>query len=91
IEKLGRVLAKSSLYVTKPWGVVDQPDFCNAAMQIDTEFSAHELLAKLQGIEQSMGRTATYKWGPRLIDLDLLTYGDAIIDDAQLTVPHPHM
>ena len=91
IEQLGRVMAKSSLYATKPWGVTDQPDFCNAAMQIDTEFSPHELLSRLQGIEQSMGRTATYKWGPRLIDLDLLTYEDVVIDDAELTVPHPHM
>jgi 2-amino-4-hydroxy-6-hydroxymethyldihydropteridine diphosphokinase len=91
IEKLGRLVARSSLYATKPWGVVDQPDFCNAAVQIDTDLSAHELLRALQEIEGQMGRTATYRWGPRLIDLDLLTFGQSKIDDPLLTVPHPHM
>ena len=91
IAALGRVIAKSSLYATKPWGVTDQPDFCNAVVQIESDLSPHELLTALKEIEVRMGRTATYRWGPRLIDLDLLTYGDVSVSDEALTLPHPHM
>ncbi len=91
IRELGQARATSRLYATKPWGVTDQPDFCNAVTQIETALSPHELLAALKGIEAKMGRTETYRWGPRLIDLDLLTYDDVQIDDELLTVPHPHM
>jgi 2-amino-4-hydroxy-6-hydroxymethyldihydropteridine diphosphokinase len=91
LSAFGRIMAKSSFYATKPWGVTDQPDFCNAAVQIDTNLSARDLLSALKGIETLMGRTATYRWGPRLIDLDLLTYGDAKIDEPELIVPHPRM
>ena len=91
LSAFGRIVAKSSFYATKPWGVTDQPDFCNAAVQIDTHLSARDLLAALKGIETLMGRTETYRWGPRLIDLDLLTYGDSKIDEPDLIVPHPRM
>jgi 2-amino-4-hydroxy-6-hydroxymethyldihydropteridine diphosphokinase len=91
VSELGKVVARSHLYETKPWGVTDQPDFCNAVMQIDTDLSAHALLAALKHIEVSMGRTVTYRWGPRLIDLDLLTLGEQKIDDELLTLPHPRM
>jgi 2-amino-4-hydroxy-6-hydroxymethyldihydropteridine diphosphokinase len=91
LSAFGRIVAKSSFYATKPWGVTDQADFCNAAVQIDTNLSARDLLSALKGIETLMGRTATYRWGPRLIDLDLLTYGDAKIDEPDLIVPHPRM
>ena len=91
IARLGILSARSSLYATKPWGVTDQPDFCNAVVQIslDPAVTAQLLLAQLQDIEQLMGRTATYRWGPRLIDLDLLTYGDQVINEPNLKVPHP--
>ncbi|MBU6453982.1 MAG: 2-amino-4-hydroxy-6-hydroxymethyldihydropteridine diphosphokinase [Cyanobacteria bacterium REEB67] len=91
LGNLGVLTARSSLYATKPWGVTNQPDFCNAVVQLETMQSPFELLRSLQAIENQMGRTQTYKWGPRLIDLDLLTYGDLTINDPLLTVPHPHM
>lgn len=86
-----KIVATSKLYATKPWGILDQPDFCNAVLTVETEFAPHELLDRLQAIEEKMGRTKTYKWGPRLIDLDLLHYGDVSINDERLTVPHPHI
>jgi 2-amino-4-hydroxy-6-hydroxymethyldihydropteridine diphosphokinase len=91
LSNLGVLTARSSLYATKPWGVTEQPDFCNAVVQLETTQSPFELLRSMQAIENQMGRTQTYKWGPRLIDLDLLTYGELTIGDPLLTVPHPHM
>lgn len=94
IERLSAIcvlVAKSKLYATEPWGVTDQSDFCNAVVTVQTELSPHELLEALQSIEEKMGRTETYKWGPRLIDLDLLHYGDLLMSDERLTLPHPHI
>jgi 2-amino-4-hydroxy-6-hydroxymethyldihydropteridine diphosphokinase len=91
ISKIATLRAKSKLYANKPWGVTDQPDFCNAVVTVQTDLSPHELLDALQAIEESMGRTKTYKWGPRLIDLDLLHYGDLSMSDERLTIPHPHI
>src|ERR1700733_11469935 len=91
IAKLGQVTARSALYLTKPWGVIDKADFCNPAIELDTERNPHELLAALKAIEQLMGRVKTITWGPRLIDLDILTYGNLELNEPALTVPHPHM
>ncbi len=91
IAKISTLIATSKLYATKPWGVTDQPDFCNAVVTVQTELLPHDLLDALQSIEEKMGRTKTYKWGPRLIDLDLLHYGDISINDERLTIPHPHI
>jgi 2-amino-4-hydroxy-6-hydroxymethyldihydropteridine diphosphokinase len=91
IAELGCVTAQSTLYITAPWGVTDQAEFCNAAVQLETELSAQELLEKLKGIETLMGRQETTRWGPRLIDLDILTYGDLLLSEPGLTVPHKHM
>jgi 2-amino-4-hydroxy-6-hydroxymethyldihydropteridine diphosphokinase len=91
IAKLGKIIACSGLYLTKPWGITDQPDFCNAAIALETDQKPHELLAALKSIEQSMGRVKTMKWGPRLIDLDILTFGDVALTEPGLTIPHAHM
>ncbi len=91
MQALGEVIAKSRLYHTKPWGVVDQPDFCNAVLQLETALPARELLVQLKEIEKRMGRKATVRWGPRLIDLDILTYADLVIDEPNLRIPHPRM
>lgn len=88
---LGAVPRRSRLYRTKPWGVTDQPDFVNAVAALETELDARSLLDALKGIERDLGRIATYRWGPRAIDLDILTYGDARIDEPDLVVPHPRM
>jgi len=85
-----RVMDRSRLYISSPMGPQDQPDYINAVVKLSTCLTAHELLDTLQGIEQSQGRQRNGQhWGPRTIDLDILLYGDQIIDSNDLTVPHP--
>jgi len=85
-----RVIARSSLYRSAPVGHIEQPDFVNAVISVETTLSAAALLEHLQQIERSQGRTrGEAQWGPRILDLDLLLFGDAEIDDPDLTVPHP--
>lgn len=91
LSQLCRIVSQSSLYRTKPWGIVDQPDFCNAVVKIETDLPPAQLLKEMKNIEKQLGRTATVRWGPRAIDLDLLIYDDLNIDEPGLTVPHPHM
>lgn len=85
------VFAVSSLYRTPPWGVVDQPDFHNAVAAVDTTLSAEALLHLCLDIERSLKRVRAERWGPRLIDIDILLFGDQHIDKAGLHVPHPRM
>ncbi len=94
IEKLaaiGRVVKTSSLYTTKPWGLLDQPDFTNAVVEMEVASSPQKLLEAVLDIEKSMGRERIVRWGPRLIDLDILTFDDLTISESNLKVPHPHM
>jgi 2-amino-4-hydroxy-6-hydroxymethyldihydropteridine diphosphokinase len=86
-----RVLQRSRLYRTPPWGVLDQPDFINAVVAIDTGLSPHALLDALHAIEQQAGRVRLERNGPRTLDLDLLYMDGVRINDAQLTVPHPRI
>ena len=80
----------SSLYRNPPMGPPDQPDYVNAVARVDTQLGARALLVHMQSIERAQGRTRDgMRWGPRLIDLDLLVYGDARIAEDQLQVPHP--
>ncbi len=79
----------SPLYKTPPFGVKDQPDFVNAVAQFQTTLDPLPILNSLLGIEKKMGRVRKEKWGPRLIDLDLLFYGRHVINEEGLTVPHP--
>lgn len=81
----------SSLYSTSPWGKTDQEDFVNQVVRITTSIGPIELLHILQKIEIKMGRQRKEKWGPRIIDLDILLYGDEVIDSAELKIPHPYM
>jgi 2-amino-4-hydroxy-6-hydroxymethyldihydropteridine diphosphokinase len=83
------VLQVSEAIETKPFGVADQPDFANQVIQIETPLSAHELLIFLKETERHLGRTSGQAWGPRLIDLDILFYGDEVIKTQELTIPHP--
>jgi 2-amino-4-hydroxy-6-hydroxymethyldihydropteridine diphosphokinase len=92
LSKIGRLCGCSSLYLTKPWGYVDQPDFINAAAAIETSDSPRQLLEKLKTIEINMGRQPTsIHWGPRLIDLDILTFGNLQLSESDLIIPHPSM
>jgi 2-amino-4-hydroxy-6-hydroxymethyldihydropteridine diphosphokinase len=81
----------SSLYDTEAVGGPEQPNYLNAAAQLDTELSARQLLWNLQLIERRLGRVRAERWGPRVIDLDLLLYGAQIIDEPDLQVPHPEL
>ena len=86
------LVARSSLYSGKPMGPEEQPDYVNAVVSLDTLLSADELYRALVSIEDLQGRTREgEKWGPRIIDLDLLLYGNTTIDTDTLTVPHPGM
>ena len=95
IEELGAIpdsilIARSSLYSSKPMGASGQPDYVNAVVAVDTVLSPQALLQMLQAIERRRGRERTEeKWGPRVLDLDLLLYGGRKIKTADLTVPHP--
>jgi 2-amino-4-hydroxy-6-hydroxymethyldihydropteridine diphosphokinase len=84
-----KVLETSSFYETEPYGLKDQGWFINAVVRISTELTAVEVLRICQHIEAKLGRKREIKWGPRVIDLDILFYGDQIIADDILTIPHP--
>ena len=86
-----RLLARSSDYRTPPWGKTDQDWFVNACIGVATSLSPHELLRRCLETEEEMGRKRAEKWGPRLIDLDVLLHGDAVLSDAELILPHPHI
>jgi 2-amino-4-hydroxy-6-hydroxymethyldihydropteridine diphosphokinase len=86
------VLELSALRETRPVGVEDQPDFVNGALALETTLSPGELLDALLRVERELGRVRDgERWGPRTIDLDLLLYGDEVVDEPGLTVPHPRL
>ena len=85
------VTRKSSLYITSPWGKTDQDEFLNQVIEIETELTPLELLNVLQKIEIKLGRLRNVKWGPRVIDLDILLFGEETIALHELEVPHPHL
>jgi 2-amino-4-hydroxy-6-hydroxymethyldihydropteridine diphosphokinase len=86
-----RVLRCSSLYRTEPVGPQDQPWFINAVAEIRTSLPPRRLFETVKEIERRMGRTEGPKWGPRLIDLDLLLYGQEVVSEGDLNIPHPEM
>ena len=90
IEARGvKILKKSKVYQTKPWGVAEQPDFLNQALEVETDHSAAELLKILKDIEVQMGRDeGSGRWGPRVIDIDIIFMGNLVIDRKDLKVPH---
>ena len=81
----------SSLYATKPVGIEEQPDFLNIAVEIETELAPRQLLGMLKEVERKVGREKTVKWGPRVIDIDILLYGDLHVADGDIEIPHPEM
>lgn len=83
------VTAVSSLYETEPVGLVDQPAFLNAVVSVETTLTPQQLLEVCLGIEKDLGRVRLKRWGPRVIDIDILLYNDECIDEANLKVPHP--
>lgn len=91
VAKLPGVVAVSPLRETDPVGVTDQPRFLNGVAALETELAPRELLDVLLAIERRLGRERRERWGPRTIDLDLLLYGDEVIDEDGLKIPHPRL
>ena len=92
LDNTGRMVGESSIYETEPWGVDhSQPDYLNQVVSLATALSPASLLEALLKIEQDMGRVRAAPGDPRLIDLDLLLYGDEVVDEPGLTLPHPRM
>lgn len=87
----GRLVASSAMYETAAWGVTDQPDFLNMVVEVETDLTAEELLVAIQSIEHSLDRVRTTRWGQRTIDIDVLFYGDEVIETERLMVPHPRI
>ena len=86
------VVAVSTLRETDPVGVVDQPRFLNGAVAVETELEPRELLDVLLDVERRLGRVRDgRRWGPRVVDLDLLIYGDLVVDEPGLRIPHPRL
>jgi 2-amino-4-hydroxy-6-hydroxymethyldihydropteridine diphosphokinase len=88
-EKGIAVKKQSRMYETEPWGIKDQPKFINMAIEVETDKKPEELLRILKEIEKEIGRTETVKWGPRVIDLDIIFYDDLILKSQDLEIPHP--
>ena len=88
-QKVGVVILQSKDYETAPWGITNQPDFLNLAVSIQTRLEPLQILEITQSIENQLGRVRKEKWGARLIDIDILFYGNEIIDEPNLKIPHP--
>ncbi|WP_445146668.1 2-amino-4-hydroxy-6-hydroxymethyldihydropteridine diphosphokinase [Dyella sp. Tek66A03] len=87
-----QLLSRSPLYLTPPWGVLDQPPFVNAVARVDTTLTPHALLDALLGIERAAGRVRDgERWGPRTLDLDVLHMGAMVLSDERLSLPHPRI
>lgn len=87
----GDIVKTSSLYETAAWGKEDQPSFLNQALKIQTMLTPQQLLKQLLNIEKMIGRVRKEKYGPRIIDIDILLFNDEIINDKGLNIPHPEM
>ena len=83
------LLALSSVYETEPWGYIPQPTFLNLVCAVETSLSPQGLLALAQGVERDLGRVSTFRYGPRTMDVDILLYGDEVIETPDIQIPHP--
>ncbi len=90
-ERCGSIIDKSALYETAAWGITDQPVFLNQALALKTSLNANDLLKELLVIETLMGRNRTEKFGPRIIDIDIIFFNHEKINEPGLVVPHPEM
>ena len=85
------IITQSQIYETPPWGYTNQPAFLNQVILANTSLSAQDLLSRLKNIEQDMGRKPNFRYGPRVIDLDILFFNDEVIQDDNLVIPHPEL
>ena|ERR1700690_2754205 len=86
-----KVVAESKVYETPPWGYEDQPAFLNMAVRCETALEPESLLKRIQQLEVELGREQSFRWGPRLIDIDILFYDDLFLESESLTIPHPRL
>lgn len=86
-----KVVRVSRFIETSPWGVIDQPMFINAVIEIETDLSPHDLLNVCKELEQKAGRIKTVKWGPRTLDIDILYYHQLTMNEPELVIPHPRI
>jgi 2-amino-4-hydroxy-6-hydroxymethyldihydropteridine diphosphokinase len=86
-----RIIKESRIYETKPYGIKEQRDFLNLALKIETTYTPQKLIKILLDIEKEMGRVRDIKWGPRIIDIDILFYDSLTINDENLKIPHPDL
>jgi len=91
IKTLGKIVKLSTVYESKAWGLEEQPPFLNLVVRIDTKLPPTELLLRLKRIEKNLGRKERYRWGPREIDIDVILYGNEVINSKLLSVPHPFL
>jgi 2-amino-4-hydroxy-6-hydroxymethyldihydropteridine diphosphokinase len=91
VAEAGHLVEQSSVYETQSWGKANAPDYLNQVVLIQTQLAARPLLKTLLDIEQELGRIREEKWGSRTIDIDILFYGNEIINEPELTVPHPQL
>ncbi|WP_448697328.1 2-amino-4-hydroxy-6-hydroxymethyldihydropteridine diphosphokinase [Mucilaginibacter sp. AW1-3] len=90
-SQVGTVVKRSSVYETQSWGKTDLPDYLNQVLLVKTILKPREVLQRILAIEQTMGRERTEKWGSRTIDIDILFYGNEIVNEPDLVIPHPHL
>lgn len=90
-ETCGKIVEVSNIYKTAAWGKIDQPSFLNQALKIETNFTARQLIRKILKTEKQMGRIRKEKYGPRLIDIDILLYNHEVHDYPLLKLPHPEL
>lgn len=88
-DRGARLLRQSSVLETEPFGVTEQPPFLNQVIEVEWAATARDLLAVAKSVESALGRTASYRWGPREIDVDILLFGGEVVDDPDLVIPHP--
>lgn len=89
VQSCGKIISYSSLYETAPWGLLEQPAFLNQAIAVETSLEPEELMQALLDIEAAMGRIRDARYGPRIIDLDILLYDQVIMEQPILRLPHP--
>ncbi|HEY5391847.1 MAG TPA: 2-amino-4-hydroxy-6-hydroxymethyldihydropteridine diphosphokinase [Hanamia sp.] len=90
-EQIGHIIQTSKIYETEAWGINDQPSFYNQVLIVETNFSADKVIKKILKIEEDMGRVRTIKNAARNIDIDILFFNDDIVNEENLTIPHPQM
>lgn len=90
-DQIGSIVNQSTVYETSAWGKTNQPHFFNQALQVETILTPIELLNQIQFIEKSLGRARSEKWDARIIDIDIIYFGDEVIETDTLIVPHPYL